>query len=192
MGSVPSPDVTVLQQISTASNFKQFTAALAGWRAPAQTFVYADRRGNIGAIEAGDHPVAHGAPWLPLAGTGADDVAGVIPYPAVPHAYDPRGHLIVAAGQRPVTAGYPYYLGPGSVDPGYRASRELAFLTQRSHQKMSGYAALQTSEVDELAERLVPRVRTLLARAQLTPRSGRRPACSRAGTTRWTRTRPPR
>jgi penicillin G amidase len=171
MGSVPSPDVTVLQQISTASNFRQFTAALAGWRAPTGTFVYADRRGNIGAIEAGYHPVvAHGAPWLPLGGTGADDVAGVIPYPAVPRTYDPRNHLIVAAGQRPVTAAYPYYLGPGSAgDPGYRAARELAFLTKRSHLKVSAFAALQTSEVDELAERLVPRVRSVLAEAPLTP-----------------------
>jgi len=172
MGNVPSPDVTVLQQISTARNFKQFTAALAGWRAPAETFVYADRHGNIGAIAAGYHPVlGHGAPWLPLGGTGADDVAGVIPYKAVPQAYDPRSHVIVAAGQRPVTAAYPYYLGSAddSFDPGYRASRELAFLTRRSHQKVDSFAALQTSAVDELAERLVPRVRALLARASLTP-----------------------
>ncbi|HET7012701.1 MAG TPA: penicillin acylase family protein, partial [Streptosporangiaceae bacterium] len=171
MGNVPSPDVTVLQQIGLATNFRQFTAALAGWRAPAETFVYADRHGNIGAIAAGYYPVAgHGAPWwLPLDGTGADDVVGVIPYQAVPQAYDPRSHLIVAAGQRPVTAAYPYSLGPGSFDPGYRADRELAFLTRRSHLKVSDYAALQTSEVDELAERLVPRVRAMLARAQLTP-----------------------
>jgi penicillin amidase len=170
MGNVASPNLTVLQQLSTARNFKQFTAALAGWKAPAQTFVYADSRGNIGAIAAGYYPVAgHGAPWLPLAGTGPDDVAGVIPYQAVPQTYDPRSHLIVAASQRPVTAAYPYYFGTGSVDPGYRASRELAFLTHRSHLNVSAFAALQTSEVDELAERLLPRVRAMLARAQLTP-----------------------
>ncbi|HXS66368.1 MAG TPA: penicillin acylase family protein [Streptosporangiaceae bacterium] len=170
MGNVPSPDVTVLQQIGVARNFKQFTAALAGWRAPAGTFAYADRHGNIGAIAAGYYPViGHGAPWLPLDGTGSDDVAGVIPYRAVPQAYDPRSHLIVAAGQRPVTAAYPYSLRTGSFDPGYRAGRELAFLTRRSHLKVSDYAALQTSEVDELAEHLVPRVRAMLARAPLTP-----------------------
>lgn len=170
MGNVPSPNLTALQQLSTAHNFKQFTAGLASWKAPAQTFVYADSHGNIGAIAAGYYPVvAHGAPWLPLAGTGPDDVAGVIPYPAVPQSYDPRSHLIVAASQRPVTAAYPYYLGTGSVDPSYRASRELAFLTRRSHQKVSGFAALQTSEVDALAERLLPRVRAMLAKAQLTP-----------------------
>lgn len=170
MGNVPSPDVTVLQQISTAGNFRQFSAALAGWRAPSTTFVYADRRGHIGAMQVGYQPVVdHGAPWLPLNGAGPDDVAGVIPYPALPQAYDPRGHLVVAAGQRPVTAAYPYYLGTGSVDPGYRAGRELAFLAKRSRLKVSDYAALQTSEVDELAARLVPRVRTMLARAQLTP-----------------------
>lgn len=170
MGNVPSPDVTVLQQIGVARNFKQFSAALAGWKTPAETFVYADKHGNIGAIAAGYDPVvSHGLPWLPLDGTGADDVAGVIPFPAVPRTYDPRGQVIVAAGQRPVTAAYPYYLGPGSFDPGYRAARELAFLTRRSHQKVSDYGTLQTSEVDELAEALVPRVRAMLAGAPLTP-----------------------
>jgi penicillin G amidase len=170
MGAVPSPDVTVLQQISTASNYKQFSAALAGWKAPDETFVYADSHGNIGAIAAGYHPVVgRGAPWLPLDGTGRSDVAGVIPYPAVPQTYDPRAHLIVAAGQRPVTASYPYYLGTGSFDPGYRAGRELAYLTRRTHLKVSGFAALQTSEVDQLAERLLPRIRAMLARAPLTP-----------------------
>jgi penicillin G amidase len=170
MGNVPSPDLAVLQQVSTAHNFRQFTAALAGWKTPARTFAYADSHGNIGAIAAGYYPViAHGAPWLPLTGTGADDVTGVIPYRAVPQTYDPRSHVIVAAGQRPVTAAYRYYLGPGSVDSGYRASRELAFLTHRAHLSASGFAALQTSAVDALAERLVPRVRTMLARVQLTP-----------------------
>jgi penicillin G amidase len=92
MGSVPSPDLAVILAIDQASDFSQFRAALASWRAPAQNFVYADDRGNIGAISAGYYPqVRHGDPWLPLPGTGADDVAGVIPYAAVPQVYDPPG-----------------------------------------------------------------------------------------------------
>jgi len=61
-----------------AHDFAQFHAALAAWRAPSQNFVYADDRGNIGAISAGYYPlVRHGDPWLPMPGTGADDVAAV-------------------------------------------------------------------------------------------------------------------
>ena len=172
MGNVPSPDVAVLQQISVARDFGQFRAALAGWRAPAQNFVYADDRGNIGAISAGYYPIVkHGTPWLPMPGTGADDVAGVIPYAAVPQSYDPPGHVIATANQRPVTAAYPYYIGTTAnfFDPGYRASREYAFLSRQSHLTMSGFASLQNSLVDELAVRLLPKIDNVLRGGVLTP-----------------------
>jgi penicillin G amidase len=172
MGNVPSPDVAVLQQIGTARDFRQFRAALASWRAPAQNFVYADNRGNIGVISAGYYPIVrHGTPWLPMPGTGADDVAGVIPYAAVPMSYDPPGHVIVTANQRPVTAAYPYYIGTTAdfFDPSYRASREYAFLTRRADLTMSGFAALQNSQIDELASRVVPKMERLLRGASLTP-----------------------
>ncbi len=172
MGNVPSPDVAVLQEISTARDFAQFRAALANWRAPAQNFVYADDRGNIGAISAGYYPVVkHGAPQLPLPGTGADDMAGVIPYRAVPQVYDPRGHVIVTANQRPVTSAYPYYIGTTAnfFDPSYRAARETAYLDRRSGMKISSFAALQASDVDDLAVRVLPRIVRLLRQAKLTP-----------------------
>ena len=92
MGNVPSADLAALLGVTEAGNFSQFKAALAGWHAPAQNFVYADDHGNIGAISAGYYPqVARGDPWLPLPGTGADDVVGVIPYAAEPQVYDPPG-----------------------------------------------------------------------------------------------------
>ncbi|HUD39052.1 MAG TPA: penicillin acylase family protein [Streptosporangiaceae bacterium] len=172
MGAVPSPDIAVMQQVSTAHDFKQFRAALANWRAPTQNFVYADDRGNIGAISAGYYPiVAHGSPWLPMPGTGADDVAGVIPYASVPQSYDPAGHVIATANQRPVTSTYPYYIGTTAnfYDPSYRASREYAFLDARSAMKVSSFAALQTSQVDDLAERVLPELLRLLKGAKLSP-----------------------
>ncbi len=172
MGNQPSPDIAVLQQISTARNFAQFRSALAGWHAPAQNFVYADDQGNIGAISAGYYPVVrHGMPWLPMPGTGADDVAGVIPYSAVPHSYDPKGHVIATANQRPVTSAYPYYIGTTAnfFDASYRASREYAFLDRRSNMKVATFAALQSSEIDELAAGVLPKVSTMLRQAKLTP-----------------------
>jgi acyl-homoserine lactone acylase PvdQ len=64
--------------------------------------VYADDHGHIGAISAGYYPqVAHGDPWLPLPGTGAGDVTGVIPHAAEPQVYDPPGHVVATANQRP-------------------------------------------------------------------------------------------
>ena len=172
MGNVPSPDIAALYGISTASDFAQFRTALASWRAPTQNFVYADDHGNIGAISAGYYPIVRrGYPWLPMLGTGADDVAGVIPYAAVPHSYDPPGHVIATANQRPVGASYPYYIGTtaNAFDPSYRASREYAFLNARSGMDMASFAALQTSLTDELAGRLVPRLLVALRQVRLSP-----------------------
>jgi penicillin G amidase len=171
MGNVPSPDLQVMLTINKAADFGQFRAALASWRAPAQNFVYADKRGNIGAISAGYYPlVRHGDPWLPMPGTGADDVAGVIPYRAVPQVYDPPSHLIVTANQRPVGPSYPYYIGTSAdfFDPGYRADEEYSYLRARSRWTVARFAALQVSLTDELAGRIVPRLLAVLKTVPLT------------------------
>ena len=161
MGNVPSPDLAVMLAVNKASDWAQFHAALAGWHAPSQNFVYADDRGNIGAISAGYYPVVrHGQPWLPMPGTGADDVAGVIPYPAVPQAYDPPGHVLATANQRPVGPSYPYYIGTTAdfFDPGYRAAQIYAALKGRHGMAPADFAAVQTSLTDPLAQRILPRL----------------------------------
>jgi penicillin amidase len=81
MGNVPSGDLGALLAVNQATNFTQFRTALAGWKAPTQNFVYADKAGNIGVIAPGYYPqVAAGCqPWLPMPGTGKCDVTGVIP-----------------------------------------------------------------------------------------------------------------
>jgi penicillin amidase len=173
MGNVPSPDLAVLLAINRASDFPQFRSALASWRAPSQNFVYADDRGNIGAISAGYYPlVRRGDPWLPLPGTGASDVAGVIPYRAVPQVYNPPGHLVVTANQRPVGASYPYYIGTSAdfFDPGYRAAEIEASLAGRHGLTARAFAAVQNGLTDPLARQITPRLLAALAGQQLTPR----------------------
>ena len=159
MGNVPSPDVAVMSNLSRADNFAQFQSALATWKAPTQNFVYADDAGNIGAISAGYYPqVAHGQPWLPLPGTGADDVTGVIPYANVPQVYDPPGHVIATANQRPAGSAYPYYIGTSMdfFDPGYRADEIYAYLRSHPATSTTGFAELQTSVTDLLAGKIMP------------------------------------
>ena len=60
MGNVPSDDLAALLAVNTAANFTQFKAALAGWHAPTQNFVYADTAGNIGVIAPGYYPQVAG------------------------------------------------------------------------------------------------------------------------------------
>ena len=161
MGNVPSADLAALLGVDEAGNFGQFKAALAGWHAPAQNFVYADDHGNIGAISAGYCPqVAHGDPWLPLPGTGADDVDGVIPYAAEPQVYDPPGHVVATANQRPVGPSYPYYIGTSAdfFDNSFRANEIYSALRGRSGLTPASFAALQGSVTDYLAVTIVPRL----------------------------------
>jgi penicillin G amidase len=161
MGNIPSPDLAVMLAVNRAHDFAQFRAALAGWRAPSQNFVYADDRGNIGAISAGYYPlVRHGDPWLPMPGTGADDVAGVIPYASVPQVYDPPGHVVATANQRPVGSAYPYYIGTSAnfFDIGYRAAEIYASLQHRSGMSPASFASIQLSLTDRLAQQIVPRL----------------------------------
>jgi penicillin G amidase len=171
MGAIPSPDLAVLLKINQASDWAQFHAALAGWHAPTQNFVYADDRGNIGAISAGYYPIVrHGDPWLPMPGTGADDVAGVIPYSAVPQVYDPPSHVVATANQRPVGGSYPYYIGTSAnfFDPGYRAGQIYSSLLHQRGMTPASFAAVQGSLTDPLALRIVPKLLAALHRAKLT------------------------
>jgi penicillin G amidase len=171
MGNIPSPDIAVILAVTRAHDFAQFRSALAGWGAPSQNFVYADDNGNIGAISAGYYPlVRHGDPWLPMPGTGADDVAGMIPYASVPQVYDPPGHLVATANQRPVGPTYPYYIGTSAnfFDPGYRASQIYRSLRGQSRLGPAGFAAVQLGLTDPLARQIVPRLLAALRGGHLT------------------------
>jgi penicillin amidase len=172
MGNAPSADVGALLAVNTASTFTQFKAALAGWHAPTQNFVYADTSGNIGVIAPGYYPqVPAGCePWLPMPGTGACDISGVIPYQAVPQAYDPPSHLIATDNQRPVSGDYPYYVGTAFdfYDPGYRAAHAYSSLKAAEPLTPASIAALQNNLTDPLAVRLLPSLDSALSAAGLT------------------------
>jgi penicillin G amidase len=173
MGNVPSPDLAALLGVDEAASFGQFRAALAGWHAPSQNFVYADDQGNIGAISAGYYPqVAHGVPWLPLPGTGADDVVAVIPYAAVPQVYDPPGHVLATANQRPVGPSYPYYIGTSAdfFDNGFRADQIYSYLRGHAGMRPSSFAALQGDLTDNLAAQIVPKLLAALVGSRLSGR----------------------
>ena len=173
MGALGSPDEAAMLGVDSAASFAQFRGALAGWRSPALTFVYADRQGHIGALAPGYYPqVAGGYPWLPLSGSGADDVAGVVPVAAEPHVYDPRAGIIATANQRPAGPSYPYYLGTSAdfFDAGYRAGAIDTYLRRHAALAPSNFAALQADVTDGLAAQLVPRLLAALHGMPLTSR----------------------
>ncbi|MHB1630237.1 MAG: penicillin acylase family protein [Bacilli bacterium] len=176
MGALPSPDLASLLGIVKSHNFTQFRNALRNWHAPSQNFVYADNRGNIGLISAGYYPIVkHGDPWLPLSGTGRDDVIGTIPYRNVPQVYDPPSHMVFSANQREVGNQYPYYIGTtwNFFTNGYRADEIYQYLSTHNHMTMNNFAALQNSTRDYLAGLIVPKLLAALRGQPLTARQRR-------------------
>ena len=169
-GNLPSQDFTAILHMGQASNFQEFRDALRDWHSPTHNFVYADDQGNIGLISAGYFPLLPkgSQPWLPMPGTGENDVTGTIPYDAIPQAYNPPDGIIWSANQRQVTADYPYYIGTASnfFDPGYRANEIHRVLSQCSvagifkqcPTKLSAadMMSLQTDTRDFLASEMVP------------------------------------
>ena len=158
-GNIPSQDLDVLLGIDQASNYQQFRDALRGWYSPTHNFVYADDQGNIGLISAGYYPqFAGGRPWLPMPGTGEDDVTGTIPFDNIPQRYNPPDGIIWSANQRQVTPDYPYYVGTASnfFDPGYRANEIHRVLSQGGKLGAADMMALQTDTRDFLASEIVP------------------------------------
>ena len=159
-GNIPSQDLEVLLGLDQASNWKEFRDALRGWYSPTHNFVYADDQGNIGLISAGYYPQlpSGSRPWLPMPGTGENDVTGTIPYDSIPQAYDPPDGIIWSANQRQVTGEYPYYIGTASnfFDPGYRAEEIHRVLSQPGKLSATDMMALQTDTRDFLASEIVP------------------------------------
>ena len=170
-GNIPSQDLTVLLNINRASSWTAFRDALRGWFSPTHNFVYADDKGNIGLISAGYYPQLPAAaqPWLPMPGTGEDDVTGTIPYDDIPQAYDPPDGIIWSANQRQVTASYPYYIGTASnfFDPGYRANEIHRVLSQPGKLTAQDMQHLQTDTRDFLASEIVPVLLHSLSTRQL-------------------------
>jgi penicillin amidase len=170
-GDVPSADLTAILGVDRAASFGGFRQALRQWGAPALNFTYADDQGNIGVLGAGYYPQVppHSAPWLPMSGTGDNDVIGTIPFAEVPQVYDPPGHVVVTANQPPVSAKYPYYIGTSSYfDPGYRTSEITDFLETHRQLTTAAMTQLQHNVTDQLAVALVPPLLRALAAGPLT------------------------
>jgi penicillin G amidase len=141
-----------------AQNYQQIRAALSHLVGPVLNFVYADTAGHIGYQAAGVVPLrANGDGSLPV--EGQDDRfawRGLVPYDALPHAFDPpKGYITTANGElvppsfRPILSTY--------FAPPFRTFRIAARLEQARGATPAQIGAIQGDTLD------VPRLQ--LARA---------------------------
>ncbi len=118
--------------INRARNWKEFSAALTSFTAPAQNIVYADVDGHIGYHVAGVVPIRNqGDGSVPYDGaTDAGEWVNHVPTDKLPQLFDPPSGIILTANQRIVGTDYPYFITHHWAQP-YRARRIHDLLNEK-------------------------------------------------------------
>ena len=147
----PTLDTLPIYEMNTASNWTEFSAALAQWCWPTQNVVYADDQGHIAYQAIGRIPLRPaGIADVPIH-DGAHEWQGYIPYDAMPNAFDPFSGFLATANARVTTDKSPYPLSGEWGNP-YRIERIYKSLDGRDNLKPADMLVVQTdiySEVDQ-------------------------------------------
>jgi penicillin G amidase len=147
----PALNQVPLYKMDTASNWAEFTAALAAWCWPTQNIVYADDQGHIAYHAIGNVPLRPaGLVDVPVSDR-THEWEGYIPFNAMPGAVDPPSGFLGTANSRVTTDHSPYPLTDNWMDP-YRIERIYKVLDGRDGLTPKDMLAVQTdiySEVDQ-------------------------------------------
>jgi len=97
--------------VDRARNWREFEAAMKGWKVPSENIVYADREGNIGEHSIGLAPIRKWTGLLPVPGNGRFEWTGFVPIDQLPHFFNPSEGFVATANNRMTPEGYPYKVG---------------------------------------------------------------------------------
>jgi len=161
-----------LYAMNVASNWTEFSAALAQWCWPTQNVVYSDDQGHIGYHAVGKIPIRYSGLSLFLSplphdpmdargewGTDLDPKTRkflsqtliYVPFDQMPSAFDPPSGFLATANSRVTTDESPYPISDDWIDP-YRVERIYKMLDGRDQLTPARMLAAQTdvySEVDQ-------------------------------------------
>ncbi len=147
----PTLNALPLYEMNTASNWAEFSVALAQWNWPTQNLVYSDDQGHIAYHAIGKIPIrVGGLANVPVTGA-ANDWQGYIPFDQMPNAFDPPSGFLATANSRVTTDQSPYPLTDDWADP-YRVERIYKLLDGRDKLTPADMLSTQTdiySEVDQ-------------------------------------------
>ena len=147
----PTLNALPLYEMNTASNWTEFSAALAQWCWPTQNLVYADDRGHIAYQAIGRIPLRPaGITDVPVQ-DHAHEWQGYIPFDSMPNAFDPPSGFLATANSRVTTGKSPYPITDDWADP-YRIERIYKSLDGRDRLTPADMLTVQTdiySEVDQ-------------------------------------------
>ena len=145
-----------------ASNWQEFTTAMARFKSPTENMLYADVDGNIGWVVAGMTPIRKG--WhglLPVPGdSGEYEWQGFLDPALLPRSYNPATKSIVTANHNILPPGYAQEL-QYEWAPAIRADRIKQVLATKSKWSISDFEKLQYDTQSAPAKRLQKIYRTL-------------------------------
>ena len=167
-----------LYEMNTASNWAEFSAALADWSWPTLNLVYSDDQGHIAYHAIGLIPIRPAgianvpipaapipnvpttdasSPNAPIAGESSSDQThewqGYIPFDQLPSAVDPPSGFLATANTRVTTDKSPYPITNEWGDP-YRIERIYKSLDGRDHLTSADMLAVQTDIYSELDQEM--------------------------------------
>ena len=144
-------------KLCSTTDWDSFNAALSHWSCPPQNFIYADERGHIGYVMAGDVPRRENNPGLvPACGwSGAQEWNGMIPFDELPRTFNPESGKIVTANNKMVGDDYPHFMG-NDFAPGWRASRIEELLSTKIRYNAMDMVEIQMDTGSTLAAELTP------------------------------------
>jgi penicillin amidase len=163
----PTLNAVPLYAMNTASNWTEFSAAIATWPFPAQNLVYDDDQGHIAYHLVGKVPIrmsgtifATPIPHdkLDLRFEWGDSIdskqfSTYIPFDQMPNAFDPPSGFLATANSRVTTDQSPYKLTDEWIDP-YRVERIYKLLNGRDHLTPKDMLDTQTDIYSELDQEL--------------------------------------
>ena len=147
----PTLNKIPLYEMDTATNWQEFSAALAEWSWPTQNLVYSDDRGHIAYHAIGLIPIRPAGIANAPINDHSHEWQGYIPFDQLPNAVDPPSGFLATANSRVTTDKSPYPLTNEWGDP-YRIERIYKSLDGRDHLTAADMIAVETdiySEVDQ-------------------------------------------
>ncbi len=147
----PGLNAIPLYEMNVASNWTEFSAAIALWCWPAQNMVYSDDQGHIAYHAMGRIPLRPGGLADVAIAGGGHEWQGYIPFDQMPNVVDPPSGFLATANSRVTTDKSPYPITHQWADP-YRIERIYKSLDGRDQLTRADMLATQTdiySEVDQ-------------------------------------------
>lgn len=135
-----------------SSNYGEYLAATAQFFAPAQNFIYADNKGEIGLRINGNIPIKDYRQGVTISGGDSknDGWKGFIPREHNPQERNPEKGYVSSCNQYSAGPNYPYYYN-GNFEP-YRGRIANRLLSRNDSLTIADFKAMQNSNYSILAE----------------------------------------